>query len=782
MFSVLGTLNCNTYGSIDYDNGIVNISGTVNVNQEEGLYSVNDGVVNVLSTGAIHVNGGTMNIRGSGSIEAGGLLEINSGGRYDGYFGSFANSGTMVNGAGCLIHLEYGVINNSGTFTNNGNITHYTGAVTGTGLFNGTGVFSLGYTNASGGTLSPGNSPGCMSFDGSLVNNGTLEIELADGTACTNFDQIQVLNGHNATLGGTINITFPSGVPTTTTFTILTVTGGGTITSNSPTINWPAGYIGSGAVVGQTYQVTFSPAPTTYTFIGSGSWANSGNWQGGVIPPSNVSSSDSIIINGTGACDFNNPYNGNLMWAEGAFIIAAGKVFNLNSGEIRKTVGALSVNGTLNLNNDYGWDYDNSTVNIAGTVNVNAEWGIYSVNNGGNFNVLSTGVVHVNGGVIYVRGACSIAAGGQVEINSIGTFWGYFGTITNDGTIVNAAGCEFILGYANSLVNNGTLTNNGNFQKGSGTITGTGMINGSGSMAFNYTNPVGVTLSPGNSPGCTTVDGDFVNNGTLDIELADGTACTNFDQVQVINGHNATIGGIINITFPSGVPTTTTFTIITVNGAGTITDNSPTINWPAGYSGGGIVVGQSYEVSFMVLPVELVKFKASLTDAKMVSLDWTTASENNNAAFQVERSSDSRNWENIGTILGNGTSLERHDYNFMDKHPLHGHNYYRLKQEDFDGKYDFSKVVSVSLGTAEGNVHFQPNPTTGHTVLYVETNAIGNASLHIYNMVGNIVKEITISQESERQYHELSIDLPTGIYTSVLTMDGQQWIQRLVVE
>ncbi|MBI1224826.1 MAG: T9SS type A sorting domain-containing protein [Bacteroidetes bacterium] len=519
----------------------------------------------------------------------------------------------------------------------------------------------------------------------------------------------------------------------------------------------------------------------TYTFTGSGSWASSGNWQGGIIPPVDVPNTDTIIINGTGACNFDNPYDDSYMMVDGIFIIYTGKTLNLNSGNIRITVGVLIVDGTLNLYTD-GMDYDNGTVNIAGTVNVNAEDGLYSYNNSGSVNVYSTGTIHVNGFEIFVRGACNIASGGLIEINSGGTYWGYLGMITNNGTIINGSGCTFLMGYANSLTNNGVFTNNGNFEKEGGTVTGAGMFNGSGTMAFDFINPVGATFSPGNSPGCTSIDGDFVNNGNLDIELANGSACTNYDQVQVLNGHNATIGGTINITFPSGVPATTTFTIVTVTGAGSITDNSPTINWPTGYSGTGSVVGQSYQVSFGLLPVELVRFKAALTETNKVALGWVTASETNNAAFQIERSTDSKNWENIGTVLGNGTSQVQHDYSFTDNSPHYHINYYRLKQEDFNGQYTYSNIVNIVTENTNGNAGFLPNPTSGSIRLYIESTATGSGSLKLYDVTGKIVQEITIQQEGIQQYHELALDLPSGIYFSILAIDGQEWKQRLIVE
>jgi hypothetical protein len=101
-----------------------------------------------------------------------------------------------------------------------------------------------------------------------------------------------------------------------------------------------------------------------------------------------------------------------------------------------------------------------------------------------------------------------------------------------------------------------------------------------------------------------------------------------------------------------------------------------------------------------VLPVELIEFKAIATpDAS--TLKFTTASESNNSHFEIERSADSRNFTKIGEITGAGTTHQTHVYQFIDERPMKGINYYRLKQVDFDGSIDYSKVVSIRFGKSQ---------------------------------------------------------------------------------
>lgn len=518
---------------------------------------------------------------------------------------------------------------------------------------------------------------------------------------------------------------------------------------------------------------------TSYTFTGSGDWGSTSNWSGDVMPPQVLPFGDSIVINGTGTCTFNDPYEGNLMQIMGTFVVSAGKTLTMNNGTMRIEAAQFNVYGTVNCNYGTSIDYDNGTVNVYGTINVNEMDGLYSSNNGA-LNVHSGGAIYANGGSFNIRGSGSIAAGGTMATLGSGRLDGYWGTLTNYGTLSNSASGTIHLEYG--VINNlGTFTNNGEITRWVGSVTGTGMINGSGSFSLPYTNAVGATLSPGNSPGCTVFDGDFVNNGTLDIELADGSSCTNFDQIQVINGHSATIGGIINITFPSGVPSTTVFAILTATG--TKTDNSPTINWPAGYTGSGSFVGNEYRVSFSPLPVDLVEFKGKVTEGNQVRLIWKTASEVNNAGFIVERSWDLRAWEPLDQIAGQGNSLVGKDYTCLDKTPLAGINYYRLKQMDLDGKHSYSNVLTVELPLErDAALHCWPNPAYNHVRLMAKTAAVGAGKLQLFHSTGFIVREQAIYLNGGGLDHDLDIQqLPPGIYTIKLTIGNQVLQRRLMI-
>ena len=95
------------------------------------------------------------------------------------------------------------------------------------------------------------------------------------------------------------------------------------------------------------------------------------------------------------------------------------------------------------------------------------------------------------------------------------------------------------------------------------------------------------------------------------------------------------------------------------------------------------------------LPIELVRFDA-MPLINGVAIDWATASEHNNAGFEVQRSGDLVLWESVSEVEGLGDSQLMTTYGTLDPSPLEGVSYYRLKQIDNDGTEAISDVRSVT--------------------------------------------------------------------------------------
>jgi hypothetical protein len=169
----------------------------------------------------------------------------------------------------------------------------------------------------------------------------------------------------------------------------------------------------------------------------------------------------------------------------------------------------------------------------------------------------------------------------------------------------------------------------------------------------------------------------------------------------------------------------------------------------------------SIDASQTPLPIELISFEANIVEEEVV-LDWQTATETNNDFFTIERSQDAQSWEPIAQIKGAGNSNVRLSYNAIDKNPLKGISYYRLKQTDYDGKYEYSSTRVVQFSELSP-IRIYPNPTSGSIIIEGL-----NADIHevvVYNTLGQemISKRWKPSSQSGR----ISLDFmnfPSGFY------------------
>ncbi|MBO9637447.1 MAG: hypothetical protein J7576_04700 [Siphonobacter aquaeclarae] len=118
------------------------------------------------------------------------------------------------------------------------------------------------------------------------------------------------------------------------------------------------------------------------------------------------------------------------------------------------------------------------------------------------------------------------------------------------------------------------------------------------------------------------------------------------------------------------------------------------------------------------LPVSLASFTAAAEGRSSARLNWVTASELNNAFFEIQHSLNARDFETVGQVAGHGTTQQKQSYTFLNEGLDASHiHYYRLKQVDADGKFQYTKTVSVVLpGYAGLSLRVTPNPATGHTI------------------------------------------------------------------
>lgn len=147
------------------------------------------------------------------------------------------------------------------------------------------------------------------------------------------------------------------------------------------------------------------------------------------------------------------------------------------------------------------------------------------------------------------------------------------------------------------------------------------------------------------------------------------------------------------------------------------------------------------------LPVELIAFNATPIDNEFIQLYWKTASEVNNAGFEIFRSTDGSNFQSIGFVDGNGTSDIAHEYTFDDINVEKGIiYYYKLKQIDFDQKYTFSKIEKATL--LPSNIYnvsnIYPNPSNDNAYMDIYTPSDDEIQLKIYNAIGEEMSTQTV--------------------------------------
>ena len=111
----------------------------------------------------------------------------------------------------------------------------------------------------------------------------------------------------------------------------------------------------------------------------------------------------------------------------------------------------------------------------------------------------------------------------------------------------------------------------------------------------------------------------------------------------------------------------------------------------------------NFMITAPVLPVNFLDLTATPSGNKML-IQWSTASEQNNSHFSIERSQDGSLFTDLGTVKGNGTTNVTSHYNFTDEGTPGGMLYYRIKQTDFNGSFRYSPIVVVNH---EGRFSFE---------------------------------------------------------------------------
>ena len=171
---------------------------------------------------------------------------------------------------------------------------------------------------------------------------------------------------------------------------------------------------------------------------------------------------------------------------------------------------------------------------------------------------------------------------------------------------------------------------------------------------------------------------------------------------------------------------------------------------------------------FPFVPVELTSFTANVNHSGQVELNWSTATETNNHMFEIERRVEAGQFATIGYVEGHGTTTEPQNYIYTDATVSTGIYYYRLKQLDFLGSYEYFDEIEVDVN---GPLSFDleqnyPNPFNPSTNIKYSVPESGKVRLAVYNLIGEEVA-VLFDGFSEAGFFEVTFDassLPSGAY------------------
>lgn len=187
-----------------------------------------------------------------------------------------------------------------------------------------------------------------------------------------------------------------------------------------------------------------------------------------------------------------------------------------------------------------------------------------------------------------------------------------------------------------------------------------------------------------------------------------------------------------------------------------------------------------------LLPVELTKFEGTIK-GETIHLVWETASETNNDGFEIQRSTDGRNFNKITWIEGAGTTAETVHYEFNDKDIKANETYYyRLKQVDYDGQFEYSGVLSL-IYTDEGATtikDFAPNPVQeNHADLRIVSPLSQNATVSVFDAMGKVVYEK--KTRLIKGLHTIRLDLVNASsgthFVRINLENGESQFKKLVI-
>ena len=184
-------------------------------------------------------------------------------------------------------------------------------------------------------------------------------------------------------------------------------------------------------------------------------------------------------------------------------------------------------------------------------------------------------------------------------------------------------------------------------------------------------------------------------------------------------------------------------------------------------------------------PVDWNRFEVKNINNNKADVSWSTLLEENNQHFEIEKSLNGMDFKYIALVPGAGNSTDLNEYSYLDRDVNPGKIYYRIKQVDFDGNYEYSEVRSIHI-RAEEYVSIYPNPITDDQL---KVEIIGEAEqdyqVTVYNLTGQKVSAYNLEylDTENKTVFEISLDplIPSGTYfVKIFNNSGHLLTKQLV--
>ena len=141
----------------------------------------------------------------------------------------------------------------------------------------------------------------------------------------------------------------------------------------------------------------------------------------------------------------------------------------------------------------------------------------------------------------------------------------------------------------------------------------------------------------------------------------------------------------------------------------------------------------------------------------------------NNSHFNIQKSSNGIDFENIGKVNGHGTTQQEQAYQFLDNTPFLDINYYRLQQVDYDNKSEYSNVISIEMNPNTTSIKIYPNPVKEELTIDLGNDETPQ-SIEIWDTQGQLIRTIIDFKNTIPVS-----DLTAGMY--FLVIDNQAFIK-----